>query len=99
MKNVCFFSEMKLFQDQGPVSSFIQENSGYNKEKVIKYLKSGEKIASCPRRAIDCVTGNKISNFFSLHTDGEFCWGDFLVYHLEKYNIELPREFLKKIGA
>lgn len=99
MKNLCFFSEMKLFQDQGPVNSFIQKETEYNKAKVINYLKSGKIIASCPRKAIDCVTGTQISDSFSLHTDGEYCWGDFLVYHLEKYNIGLPRDFLKKINA
>lgn len=90
---------MKLFQDQGPANSFIKETPRYNKSKVLEYLKSGKKIASCPRKAIDCFTGEKISDSFSIHSDGEYCWGDFLIYHLKKYDINLPREFLIKIGA
>lgn len=98
MKNVCFFSEMKLFEDQGPVNSFVKSKIEYNKSKVIEYLKSGKRIASCPRKAIDCFTGEKISDSFVLLSDGEFCWGDFLIYHLNKYDINLPEKLLMNVG-
>lgn len=99
MINIGFFSEMKLYEDSGSIKSLLQQTANYDKEKVISYLKVGKKIASCPRAGIDCVTMKNISDSFSLYTDEEYCWGDFLIYHINKYNIRLPENFLKKINT
>lgn len=90
---------MKLYADSGSIKSFLQKNADYNKDKVVSYLNKGKKIASCPKEAIDCITREPISPSFSLYTDGEYCWGDFLIYHINKYNIQLPENFLKKINT
>lgn len=90
---------MKLYEDSGSIKSLLQQTANYDKEKVISYLKAGKKIASCPRAGIDCVTMKNISDSFSLYSDEEYCWGDFLIYHINNYNIRLPESFLKKINT
>ena len=93
------FSEMNCFADNGSINEHIVDKVNYNKDKVIEYLSNHKKLASCPREAIDCKTGKKISDSFVVFTDGEYQWCDFLEYHIKKYNIKLPKEFLEKIQA
>lgn len=97
MISVGCFSEMNCFDDNGSIKDFLVSSVDYDKKVVIKYLSSNKKIASCPRQAIDCVTGEVIQQSFSVYEDGEYTWCDFLVYHVEKYNVSLPKEFIKKI--
>ena len=92
-----YFSEMKLYKDSGSINNHIVSDIGYNKSKVIEYLSKQKRIAGCPRQAIDCVTGKKISDSFSVYTDGEYEWCDFLIYHIKKYNIALPQTFIDKV--
>ncbi len=99
MRSIGFFSEMNLYQNDGSIKDNLVEVANYDKEKIIAYLKSQKRIAGCPREAIDCLTGEKISNSFSVYNDGEYKWCDFLIYHIEKYNIKLPEEFIRKAGA
>lgn len=97
MVNIGCFSEMSCYADNGSIKEHITTNIDYDKRKVISYLKSQKRIASCPREAIDCITGEVIASSFSVYTDGEYQWCDFLLYHIEKYSIKLPKGLLNKI--
>lgn len=97
MISIGFFSEMQLYADSGTIKNHIVDKIDYSKKKVIDYLSNQKRIAGCPKTAIDCVTGEKISDSFSVYSDGEFEWCDFLIYHIKKYNIKLPKEFINKI--
>ena len=94
-----FFSEMTLYNNDSSIKDSIIEESDYDKKKIINYLKKQKRIAGCPREAIDCMTGEKIADSFSVYNDGEFEWCDFLIYHIEKYNLKLPIELINKSKA
>ncbi len=99
MIDIGFFSEMNIsFADNGTVASNTLNEVTYDKNKVINYLLSkGKKIAGCPREAIDCFTKDVIAPSFFIYSDEEYRWADFLVYHVKKYNIKLPQEFVNKV--
>lgn len=99
MTCIGFFSEMHLHDDNGSVKDHIVDKVDYDKDRVISYLNSQKLVAGCPRAGIDCVTGGPISMSFLVYTDGEYEWCDFLPYHIEKYNIKLPKELIEKINA
>lgn len=99
MTNVGCFSEMKVFHDSGSVHEHIIEKVNYDKQKMIRYLSSFKVKAGCPREAIDCVTGKVIAPSFLVYNDGEFCWCDFLIYHIKNYNIALPQRLIEKANA
>ena len=99
MINVGFFSEMKVFDDNGSIKDHIVESVSYDKSKVVKYLESFNYKAICPRASIDCVTGEIISSSFKVYEDNEFRWCDFLIYHIKKYNIKLPEKLINKASA
>lgn len=96
MIDIGCFSEMSCYTDNGSIKDYIVDKVDYNKEKVINYLKKQKRVAGCPRNAIDCITGEVISTSFSVYTDGEFQWCDFLLYHIDKYNISLPKALIEK---
>ncbi len=98
MKHIGWFSEMNISAaDSGSVRNFITDKETYDKAMVITYLKSQKRVSGCPRAAIDCVTGEEISPSYSVYTDGEYDWCDFLIYHIEKYNVLLPQDFVEHI--
>ena len=100
MISVGFFSEMNITaHNDGSVKDYICEKVDYDKSLIIKYLSSFSRYAVCPRYTIDCVTGETISSCFRVYDDGEYCWPDFLIYHIEKYNIKLPQDFINRIQA
>lgn len=96
MKPVGFFDEMGLYESNGSFQDHLVESLDYDKGNVIAYLTKQKRLAGCPRKAIDCGTGEVISDSFFVYTDGEYEWCDFLIYHIEKYNIKLPMELIEK---
>ena len=99
MKYIGYFTEMNLYADSGSAQENIVDKVEYDKKEVIDYLLKQKRIASCPKTTIDCVTGEKIADSFSVYNDGEYEWCDFLIYHIRKYNINLPKEFVEKVKA
>lgn len=97
-KKVGFFSEMQFKDNCGSIKDNLMDKVNYDKQKVIAYLSEKKRIAGCPREGIDCVTGKTISPSFLVYSDGEYEWCDFLIYHIEHYNVRLPEDFIKKIG-
>ncbi|MBQ8960584.1 MAG: hypothetical protein IJ071_05135 [Ruminococcus sp.] len=98
MISIGFFSEMKIsMHNSGSIKQHIIPSVKYDKNRVAAYLDSFGRQAVCPREAIDCVTGKVISSSFAVNDDGEYCWPDFLSYHVRKYNIDLPKSFVDKI--
>lgn len=100
MIGVGYFSEMKLSSfNSGSIHDNLTESVNYDKDLMIKYLQSFKHFSSCGRNAIDCVTGETISPSFLVYNDGEYCWCDFLIYHIKKYNIRLPQGLIDKAYA
>ncbi len=94
-----FFHEMELYADNGKVKDHIVEVVDYDKDRVIEYMDAQKRYASCPKAVIDLITGEEIAQSFSVYTDGEYEWCDFLPYYIKKYNIMLPQSFLDKIDT
>lgn len=90
---------MNLYNNDSSIKDSIIKSVNYDKKKIIDYLNKQKRIAGCPREAIDCMTGKKIADSFSVYNDGEFEWCDFLIYHIEKYNLKLPIELINKAEA
>lgn len=99
MEYVGYFSELNLSRDTGSILSLIVFEVNYDKEKMIDYLRSRKYTARCMKKIIDCVTGDYISSNYVVYDDGEFCWCDFLIYHVHKYDIMLPDRLIDKAGA
>lgn len=87
---------MELYRNTGSIKETVVDVVDYDKDTVCRYLESFPNVALCARRALDCMTGKEIADGFCVKTDGEYEWCDFLPYHIKKYNIGLPKEFVEK---
>lgn len=68
-----------------------------NKETILEYLKGGTFNGVRCSSVYDYVSDEPIiSEGTTLFTDGEYYWDSEEIYHFEKYNMELNKEFLKK---
>lgn len=67
-----------------------------NKETILKYLKNGTYDGVRCSAVYDYVKDKQLTIGIYLFTDGEFDWDTEEIYHFEKYNMELNKEFLKK---
>ncbi len=64
--------------------------------KVIKYLEAGIWLYKL-RTKFDCIiSGEKIGTPY-VYTDGEWLWTTEYIYYLNKYEINIPEEFIEKM--
>ena len=98
MIDIGFLSEMELTaHNNGSITQHLADNVDYDRSAVISYLNRFSSRIFCPKYVKDCITGETIAGCFKVVTDGEYRWPDTLVYHIKKYNIRLPKEFIDKI--
>lgn len=74
----------------------IQKEPYYGKEKIVSYLKNnGKATAATAAVSKDRLTHERIRGEHGLvhYSDGVFTWISDLAYHVEKYNLRLPKEF------
>jgi hypothetical protein len=67
------------------------------KEKVVKYLKEGKELAIAPSITRDILDPNVRLPRLSLMGDGEYEWRSDIAYYVEKYDLELPQEFIEHV--
>jgi hypothetical protein len=68
-----------------------------NKEKVIEYMKKSKVVAFTQGKTQDLINPSNEIDELSLMTDGDFEWRSDVIYYVEKYDMELPEEFIKHI--
>ena len=96
MRYIGFYKEMKTtLADNGSIQDAVVDEINYDREKIVRYLKDGgREVAYGGTRAYDLFTGEEISPGFSLMSDGVFGWRSDLIYHIEHYNLDLPKDFI-----
>lgn len=71
------------------------EKSAYpGKEKIVKFLnEKGTVTIVSTQLPADRITGERISGELFSKQFSKFIWCSDLAYHVEKYNLRLPKEF------
>lgn len=65
------------------------------KSEILEYLKNGETIAVTMNIIESLYEGdNNIIGGVTYLTDGKWIWPNYLIYYLEKFNIEINNEFV-----
>lgn len=78
-------------------SDLIGNTPNPNKEKILWYMKRAPVSWAAPGVLRDVMTGEYMHIPWHVHSDGEYAWCSSLWYYVEKYDYELPAEFVKKI--
>ena len=67
------------------------------KKKVIEYMRKSKVIAVAPAIVRDVIHPEiKIPELF-LMSDGKYEWRSDIIYYVEKYDMELPEEFVQHV--
>lgn len=67
------------------------------KEKVIEYMKKCRIEAASPAIVTDLIDSkNRITELYSM-TDGKYAWRSDVIYYVEKYDMELPEDFIQHV--
>ncbi len=71
-----------------------------HKPEVVEYLRSGKLGVMCAGWMKDRFIGELVRGCYEHgRSDDSYKWGEPLAYYLDKYNLELPTDFLAHIYA
>lgn len=79
------------------IYKLISETEHPHKAELVAYLKRGKEFAAIPGIFRDFFTGEYIRGEELLLYDGVHVWSSDVPYYVEKYNLQLPEEFVQYI--
>lgn len=66
-----------------------------NKKEIIEYMKGSKIEAAAPAIVTDLINPEiKLGELYMM-TDGKYSWRSDVIYYFEKYDMELPGEFIQ----
>lgn len=102
MEMIGFYREMDPENDavfREPIGDKARDRTPYPKAEIKRYLDSGHPIFDIMESTIDVVEGAfRVPGGSSLLSDGRFVWRVDLAAHVERYDLELPAEFVEHAG-
>lgn len=67
------------------------------KSRVLQYMKKAPVISAAAAAMRDALTGEFTGWELLVHSDGKYLWRSDVTYYVEKYDMELPGEFVQHI--
>ncbi|MFG2749461.1 hypothetical protein [Streptomyces xanthophaeus] len=103
MKLIGFYREMDPENDavfREPIADKVRDQASYPKAEVKRYLESGHPIFDIMEGTIDVIGGAfRVPGGSSLLSDNRFVWRVDLGAYVERYNLELPAEFVERAAG
>lgn len=75
----------------------FKDSPSPNRQRIMDYLNKGEVKLVATSREVDVISGEKLDQTKCILTDGEYTWSGSLGYYIQKYNLQIPKEFEDKI--
>lgn len=79
------------------IKSHLQEKPHEFKDRILKHLNNGTVHMVTASGIVDVLTGKRVNRELVHMNDGEYSWSSSIAYYVEKYNLELPEEFINHI--
>ena len=67
------------------------------KIRVLQYMENAPVISAAAASMRDVLTGEFTGKELLIHSDGKYLWRSDVAYYVEKYDMELPAEFIRHI--
>lgn len=96
LKRIGFYCEMPHGKENDPsIKDCISSIEISGKKEICNYLNNGIMLAACFGMETDVINPDAgFSGCPCYLTDGTWVWPGDLIYYVEKYNLQLPKEFL-----
>ena len=91
------FKETHNKEEYPSIMNAIHGEPPKDKAKILRYLKNGEAGAMSPGYLYDRVNRETILRNPVCYNDGKYAWRSDLIYYYEKYNVDLPEDFIKHV--
>ena len=91
------------FDEFGPgfglpsIKEFISSEPHEYKDTILEYMNAGNGCMASPSFITDVITGERVLRPRVTMHDGVYLWSSSLIYHVEKYNVRLPEEFVRHV--
>ena len=79
------------------IKEHIQEKPHKSKAAILKHLRNGHACMATASRFVDVLSGEKTNVELIFMHDGKYAWTSKIPYYVEKYNLELPEDFVNHI--
>lgn len=101
LRKLGFYCELKHGDPNGPsLKNAVRSSVTYHKDDVVNYLRYAPVLIASPGVVCDVLDSTcPIICAPNIHTDGLWVWPEDLAYYVNKYNVELPDEFLDYIQS
>lgn len=101
LRRVGFFAEFYPDHPSLPMlSDHVCAKAARFETRIVGYLRTGHMVAAVMEGMTDYFDGTPFdegSGCSSLLTDGEWLWRQDLAHYVERYHVELPREFVRRV--
>lgn len=95
MNFICEYQELDRNNNTLPsIKDGISDFAIKNKERILRYLKSGKTKFISPSAIVDIFTGKTVNIELCIYTDGAYAWSSETMYYFEKYNLKLNQDFI-----
>jgi len=98
-----FFKELEHGDDEGGELASMRGSALYDpilRERIVRYLESGELLIACPGLARDVLSGgDEVSGCPSVLTDGQWAWPGDLAYYVRKYDVPISQQMLQSMQS
>jgi len=79
------------------IAQYCSIKSDIYKGYIISYLRGSAHFIDFMGYYCDAFTGQIANLGITIYSDGNWVWDDIIIYHYEKYNLQLPEDFTEHV--
>ena len=79
------------------IKEHIQREPHKSKAALLKHLRSGQVHMVTASRIVDILSGEKTNIELVFMNDGKYSWTSKIPYYVDKYNLQLPDDFVEHV--
>lgn len=97
MREISRIREFSGEKSDKSIHEMISEKAIPQKDEILQYLKSFQPDCSAGMLLQDEITGELLKFGVNGFEDGNYYWDSREIYHFEKYNMQLEKEFVEYV--
>lgn len=79
------------------IKEHIQSEPHKSKAAILKHLRNGHVHMVTASRIVDILSGEKTNIELVFMNDGKYSWTSKVPYYVDKYNLQLPDDFVEHV--
>ncbi len=97
MKIIGQYNELAPDMGFPSMLDFMAKGTYASKETILAYLRSGKVHMVTAAKVVDALAKTRTKVDLVFMNDGNYAWTSAIIYYVDKYNLQLPDEFVHHI--